>query len=377
MADVTEVTACGSCGWNWLTEILTLGSQPLSERESQPYPLTLLKCPNCSLVQLSHIVDQREVFPPDHPYAAGNTLANRRRFAELAQRILPRLVSGDMVVDIGANDGTFLAAVAKAVPQVVAVGVEPTDQARKGREQGLEVWQEFFTYDVAMRMRAELGAAKVITASNVLAHVPDPHDFLAGVTALLADDGLFVTENHDWASIANGLQIDTVYHEHLRFYSVASLSYLLARHGLLVSDMERIPMHGGSFRTWAVREQPDLEGRADFARGALRRLLEKASEEGKIYGISASTRATPLIHYTGIESYLACVCEVPGSEKIGQTMPGTLIPIVDEAALITDQPPYALLFAWHVADSIVPKLRAAGYRGQVIIPLPLARLYRG
>ena len=151
----------------------------------------------------------------------------------------------------------------------------------------------------------------------------------------------------------------------------ATLSRLLSMHGLVVTDVERIPTHGGSFRVWARRQKTrDLEWRAKAAARDLRVLLDGLAQEGPVYGVGATTRATPLIHYAGIGGYLACVCEVPGSDKIGLTMPGTSLPVVDEAKLIADQPPYALLFAHHIADSIIPALRSKGYRGKFLIPLP-------
>jgi hypothetical protein len=184
---------------------------------------------------------------------------------------------------------------------------------------------------------------------------------------------VFIVETHDWASIANGLQWDAIYHEHARVFSVASLSYLLARHGLLIREVEHIPTHGGSFRAFAVREQPHLATRAQQAAFDLHMLMEDAVCDGPVYGIGATTRATPLIHYAGIAKYLTCVVEVPGSEKIGSRIPGTEIPVVDEAKLIADQPHAALLLSWHLAPSIVPALRAKGYRGRIAVPLPEAR----
>jgi hypothetical protein len=142
-------------------------------------------------------------------------------------------------------------------------------------------------------------------------------------------------------------------------------------HGLVVTDVEKIPTHGGSFRVYARRQRTaDLAARAEAAGKALRAMLDGFAQQGPVYGIGATTRATPLIHYAGIQDFLACVCEVPGSAKIGLTMPATGIPVVDEAKLIADQPPAALLLSWHLADSIVPALRARGYQGAFIVPLP-------
>ncbi len=369
---MAEILRCGSCGERDLADVLDLGSQPLAEHDNgKRYPLKLVRCANCTLVQLSYIPDQQEVFPLDHPYVTGSTRVNREHFADLAEEVDCFTRPGELIVDLGANDGTLLAAYED---DVRLAAVEPTDQIFKCPERAV-LYREFFTAELGMRIRSELGPAAVITACNVFAHVPDPHDFLDGVTALLADDGVFITENHDWASIANGLQIDTVYHEHLRYYSAASLSYLLTRHSLLVTRMEPVAMHGGSLRTCAVRERGSLGMRAGKLRESLRSLL--GGLQGDIYGIGACTRATPLIHYADIAGYLACVCEIPGSEKIGTSIPGTGIPVVDEAELIKDQPPYALLLSWHIADSVIPALRAKGYRGKFIIPLPEPRITDG
>lgn len=381
------VTSCGTCGDSRLREILDLGDQPLAERETGTrYPLALLECAQCGLVQLSYEVDRAEVFPPGHPYATGNTRALRDHFRKLAARIAADLEPDDLVVDIGASDGTFLAMVRQdrvrkdgsvlSAPRVLAI--EPTATGTAGcRARGIPVEQEFFTAATARGIVSALGRARVVTASNVLAHVSDQHDFMTGVGELLAPGGTFITENHDVFEVISGLQIDTVYHEHLRYYSPATLGYLLSLHGFMIARMESVETHGGSFRTWAVQPEPDLQARAGRARAQLCRLVEAAAADGKVYGVGAATRATPLIHFAGLGRWLDRIVEVPGSAKIGTMMPGTQIPVVDERELIEAQPPTALLLAWHIADDLVPKLRAAGYLGKFIVPLPFARYYRG
>ncbi len=376
-----EVTACGLCGSPDLAAVLDMGLQPIAERygTDERYPLALRECRACTLVQLSYIADPREVFPEDHAYSTGSTKALQEHYAHLAADLSALLAPGDLMVDIGSNDGTLLDEVRELRDdEVWLLGVEPTNQAQKCGDIGIPVWQNFFSAEVGKGVRHLHGPAKVVTACNVLAHVPDPHDFMAGVMHMLADDGVFVTENHDASSVIGGLQIDTVYHEHARYYSVTTLSSLLGDHGLVVTDVTKIPTHGGSFRVTARRQRTgDLERRAQAAAKALRALLDGAAQQGPVYGIGATTRATPLIHYAQIAEYLSCVCEVPGSGKIGLTMPGTDIPVVDEAKLIADQPPYAVLFSWHLADRIIPKLRAAGYLGRFIIPLPEPKVIDG
>lgn len=393
------VRLCGACGHGPLDPVLDLGEQPLPQaRPVTPaavravtavhgvrhvtaagwYPLTLVRCPQCTLVQLGYIVPQEELFPPDYPYATGNTAALRLHFAAQARTIAGLLgPDGGLVIDIGGNDGTMLRSLdrdwthssgARFRPRVLLI--EPTDQARKAAAAGIEAVQGFFTAALAARIRESHGAARVITASNVFGHVPDPHDFLDGVTALLADDGTLIIDNQDWYNVVNLLQVDTIYHEHLRYYTPASLSLLLARHGLLVTSLTRSPVHGGSFRAVAIREKPDLQGRAAGWAVQLGRMVHEAAKAGLVYAIGAPTRATALIHFAGIAWDLACACEITGSEKIGALIPGTHIPVVDEQALFADQPPHALLLAWDLADSLIPKLRQRGYRGRIIVPLP-------
>lgn len=379
------VKSCGGCGADAcdLSLLLDMGLQPLPESlgASRRYPLRLVRCLECSLVQLDHIPDPAQVFKKNHPYSTGNSAALREHYRELACDIATRLLVDDVVVDIGANDGTLLRSFSGSLgnPALKLVAVEPTNQIRKpatyGNRAPLRTYREFFSAKLAMKIREECGPAKVVTACNVLAHVPDPHDFMEGVRTLLAGDGLFVTENHDVASVLDGLQIDTIYHEHLRYYSPATLAFLLERHGFRVERQVSADTHGGSFRTYARLAKPDFTRRASVAATALRAMLWKFREDRKtVYGVSAATRATPLIHYAGIQDMITACGEVPGSDKIGTKIPGTQIPVVDEQALIDNQADYALLFNWHMADKVIPKLREAGYKGKFIVPLPEPRV---
>lgn len=372
---VTAVTACQLCGSGNLSLILDMGMQPLPERHDSDrrYPLRLVECGKCTLVQLDYLVDQRELFPAGHVYATGNTRFLRDHFTALAHELGADLKPGDLVADIGANDGTLINSYRIFRDDIRRVAVEPTEQSWKCHVD--HTYGDFFTTGLAAQILAEHGPAKVITACNVLAHVPDPHDFLEGVRLLLAHDGVFVTENHDVLSVTNGLQIDAVYGEHARYFSVATLSRLLAAHGLDVTRAEPVPTHGGSFRAYATKRHDELEERALGAARALWSLLAKASADGSlVYGVGATTRAIPLIHFAEIAPFITCVCEVPSSAKVGLMMPGTGISVVDEARLIEDQPEYALLFSWHIAGSLIPKLRAMGYRGKFIVPLPEPRV---
>jgi hypothetical protein len=397
------VTECASCGSERLTSVLNLGATPPScsmlkvgdTTEQERFPLELLRCHDCWLVQLSCIVDPSVVFHRDYPYSTGNSGQLRKHFKEFAKalNVKPR----DLVVDIGANDGTFLKNL-----QCVRVAVEPTDQIHNIT--GIIPYQQFFTSKLADTIVSRHGTARYVTASNVLAHVPDPHDFLEGVKTLLGDDGHFVCENHDLASIVDGGQWDTVYHEHLRYYSRGSLAKLLEQHGLYVYAEQDIPTHGGSFRSWSSTtpmidaigvtndglrdfDWPTLRQRARTARWHLRSMVGALRSGGaRIGAVGATARATTLLGYCGLdENDIDAVYEVAGSDKLGHYMPGTRIPVLDEKALFeAHAPEYLLLLSWHLADALIPKLHpptreGAQYKGNIIVPLPDMRLvrYRG
>lgn len=381
------VDKCGVCAGTRLRTVLSLGISPPTcvmvpvgtDLPEEPHPLELLECEDCTLVQLGVIVDPETVFPPDYPYSSGNSRQLHLNFADLAEQAtsVADLAPDDLVVDIGANDGTLLS---KFLGTCRTVGVEPTGQVR--RIAG-PAYQEFFTEELAHRIVAEHGRAKVVTACNVLAHVEDIGDVMRGIYVLLRDDGVLVAENHDLRSVVDGRQWDTVYHEHLRFYDPLSFYALLRRYGFGARKWVPVPTHGGSFRMLAVkgsqrriaapqRRRYDFKGLARDAT-ATRAAIREVSLGGLV-GIGATARATTIINYCGLDvDDVSYVCEVAGSDKIGHYIPGTRIPVVDEARLFTEQPSRALLFSWHMADVIVPKLRERGYTGEIIVPLPTLR----
>jgi hypothetical protein len=228
----------------------------------------------------------------------------------------------------------------------------------------------------------------------------DVHAIVAGILELLGPDGVFISESHYLIGLLDTFQYDTVYHEHLRYYSLASLKHLLEMHGLEVFHARPIPSHGGSIRVYAARRGSRPvnasvaamlvnEPRGDAMRARLETfrndvllsklrlmsLIRDYKEQGmRICGISAPSRASTLFNYVGLDdAIIDYVCEIKGSLKIGKCMPGTAIPVVEESRLFEDQPEVAIIFSWHIADELAPKLRAKGYRGKLVTPLPVPR----
>jgi hypothetical protein len=379
--------------------------RPIGQRphEQPAYPAEVLHCQKCHLVQLGLIVDPAILFPPEYPYTSGTTKILRDNFAELQREATPLLgLRGtELVVDVGSNDGTLLQNFLSAGHPVC--GVEPTLMANLANQRGIRSIMRFFGASAAAEVVKQCGRAHIVTATNVFAHIEGVHDIVDAVLSMISDDGVFITESHYLMSLIETLQYDTVYHEHLRHYSLQSLQYLFAMHGLEVIHAKRIPTHGGSIRVYASRRgvrtvQPSVaamlaEERAAgpladqlkaFARRVARSkmalhglLAELLVDRSRVFGVGAPSRASTLINYAGLDREIVeRVVEVKGSYKVGKYMPGTLIPVVDEAALFDEQPAYAMLLSWHIADELMPKLTARGFKGGYIIPLPEPRVVR-
>lgn len=399
------VEECQICRSRNLQSIIFLGYLPpvnqmhpigARPKEQPSYPAQLLYCPNCHLVQLGLVVDPQIIFPKEYPYTSGTTKVLRDNFADLGQeaRKMIDFKKEDLVVDVGSNDGTLLSNFALYAK---VLGITPEDIGKLAIGKGIRTIQDYFREEVVLKVKKEYGRAKIITATNVFAHIEDVNGVLDNILSLLRSDGVFISESHYLYSLIQTVQYDTIYHEHLRYYSLASLKYLLESHGLEIFHVKRIPTHGGSIRVYAAKKGlypvnksvtrllAKEKGTVTNIKGLLRfkdkvvlsklelcKLLFDLKKKGRrIFGISAPSRASTLINYVGLDQdIIDCVVEVKGSYKIGKYIPGTLIPVVDEKELYSKQPEYALLLSWHIARELMLNLTKNGFRGSFIIPLP-------
>jgi len=407
------VEACQICSYGNLQPVLFLGYQPpptqmraIGQRipEQVGYPLQWLFCPKCALVQLGVVVDPKIIFPPEFPYTSGTTRVLRDNFAEMYEecRVILPLEPRDLVVDIGSNDGTLLSNFKKGGHRIQ--GIEPTQVGNIANQQEIPTLIAYFDKEAALKIKKEQGPATLITATNVFAHVEEIHDVVENILLLLGERGVFISESHYLPGLIEKLQYDTIYHEHLRYYSLSSLRYLLEMHGLEIIHAKRIPTHGESLRAYAsrkgvhpvrssvaeilnyekkhgatVKNLKEFQARVALSKLQLLALLYDIKKQGhRVYGVGAAARATTLINHVGLDdAILDCVLEVKGSLKIGKCVPGTMIPVREESCLMTDQPEHALLLSWHIAEDLIPKLTQKGYRGGYIVPLPTPRLIQG
>lgn len=399
---------CQITGSKNLNLVVDLGHQPpcdslLDEdgldQPERTYPLRLYHCPDSGLAQLDYLVDGRELYYPNYPYKAGISWPLRVYQEAFADGIVGTygIEPGSLCVDIGCNDGTLLTGFAKHGCRVV--GVEPTNVAEYARsEHGLEVVQEFFTEQVGVGIAESHGQATVVTMTNAFAHIGPLGEVMRGILALLAPNGMFVTESHYLLDVLEKTQFDTIYHEHIRTYSLKSLMVLFAQYGLEVFDVQRGERYGGNIRAYvahegvypvtaAVHDLLELEEASGLHEpatwdGFRERVFESrdrfmdfmigAHKRGEtVVGNSCPGRCSTLLNFYGVTpDLMPYIGELPTSLKLGKYLPGKHIPVVENSRIREDQPDYLVLLAWHYTEPIVERLRREGVKSKLIVPLP-------
>lgn len=406
----TSGAACQVCGRKPLTLILALGHQPVTQRylseqtlrePETTYPLHLCRCARCGLIQLDYIVAPEIVFPKEYPYRTGLTNMLVRNFHSLAEALETHgyFKPNDLIVDIGSNDGTLLKPFRARGGRVI--GVEPTDAAKAANRSGIPTIQEFFDKAAAEKIRRKYGAAKLVTATNVFAHIQYVPELMQNIKTLMPRDSIFVSESQYLMDIVEKREFDTIYHEHLRFYSAHSLKELFKRFSMTLYDAERIEAAGGSIRAYAARgkraesarvrsllaaeEKAGLNTMACYrkfaadaiaAKQRLLTLLLEIKRKGKrIAALTSPARSNTLLNFARIGADLIDYAgEKEGSPKMGLFTPGMHIPVVNEARIFRGQPDYLLILSWHIGEELMKIMRKKGYRGTFIMPLPKPRI---
>ncbi len=397
---------CYICKNENLSLFLSLGHQPPSDaflrpenlnKEEVTYPLDCYFCPSCALVQLGYAVDPELLFR-DYVYNTATNNALKANFHELVETIIPKfkLTKDDLAVDVGANDGTLL--LNYRPHEINILGIDPSSVAQTAKEKGIPMIVDFFNKDVAARAVKEYGKAKVITATNVFAHVVDLDSFMEGVTMLLDDKGVFITESAYIVDMVDNMLYDWVYHEHLRHYGVTALVALFERFGMEIIDVEHIKSHGGSIRVFAAKTgaHPIANSVSEFLKSEKTRgftnleiykkfasrivetkfklldiVLTLKKSGARIVGIGAPAKGNTLLNYCKLDSDMIDYLTEKSALKIGRFSPGMHIPVVDESRLFEEQPEAALILPWNIADELIPKLRKLGYKGKFILPNPV------
>ena len=397
-------TCCRACESERLTLFLELGEQPLANAflasvdefaTEAAYPLNVYFCESCSLVQLLDVIDPAVLFG-NYIYVTGTSDTIATHNAAYARTVTGLLGLGphDLVVEAASNDGSLLKEF-KALG-VGTLGVEPASNlAEVARQNGIATEARFFNSDTARGLRQTYGRAKAVIGNNVLAHVDDTIDFLRGARDLLDDGGMVIFEVPYLVELLDRLEYDTIYHEHLCYFSVMALQRLCESAGLGIARVDRVPVHGGSLRIYAAAQNghtagmdmADAERRAGLdsidryrrfaaevarSREMLRDLLCRLrSQRRTLAGYGAPAKGNTLLNYCGIDTSFLPYTVDKNERKVGLYTPGMHIPTRPVSALLGEQPDDVLILAWNFAAEIMSQqetYRARG--GRFITPVP-------
>lgn len=349
------------------------------------YPLRVLVCSDCRLVQTEDYAGASEIFTDSYAYFSSYSRSWLQHAENYVRAMVERfgLNEKSLVVELAANDGYLLQYVrARGIP---CIGVEPTaSTAKAARDKGIEIIEKFFGVQLAEEMVGQSRRAHLIAANNVLAHVPDINDFVAGVALLLEEDGVATFEFPHLSNLVANNQFDTIYHEHYSYLSLSAVSRIFERNGLSVFDVEEIPTHGGSLRVYAQRAAgpypravvvgklldrersigvltdayyAGFQSRTDRVKNDFLRFLVDARREGKkVAGYGAAAKGNTLMNYAGVRPDLMPYVVDKSPAKQGKFLPGTRIPIVSEERIRNEHPDFVVVLPWNLWDEVTSDL---------------------
>ena len=412
-SSATAVHACRLCGDALRNTFVDLGKSPLCEsylsaeqldQVEHFYPLHVEICAECLLVQLPSFVPVSEIFT-DYAYFSAYSddwVAHAARYVDLVTERFG-LDGGSLVLELASNDGYLLQHFVRN--RVPALGVDPAaNVAAAARERGVETIVDFFDTRLAGRLMEEGRCADLVVANNVLAQIPELNDFVAGIELVLAPHGVVTVEVPHVVRLVEGLQFDTIYHEHYSYFSLTTLVRLFADHGLEIFDVEELPTHGGSLRIYgkrvgdkAHRAEPtvdailaaerdggydtlagyrDFGGRAAEAKWRLLELLISLRRDGKrIAGYGAPGKGNTLLNYCGIRTDLLEFTVDRNPYKQGKFLPGTHVPISAPERIEKERPDYVLILPWNLEREISEQLSFLREWGaRLIVPIPSPRI---
>lgn len=400
---------CRFCATPLQDEFLDLGTAPPSnaflsaEALQAPetwLPLKLFTCRDCHLVQVDEVTNHTQLFAPDYVYFSSYSRSWLEHASRYVEKVATRLALGSsqLVVEVASNDGYLLQYIAaRGIP---CIGIEPTaGTAEVARARGIRTVVRFFGSAFAGEFVSEHGRADLIVGNNVLAHVPDINDFVAGLATLLAKQGAVTVEFPHLLELVANRQFDTVYHEHFSYLSFHTVRRVLAAQGLRVWDVEQLSTHGGSLRVWAchddaahaetaaVAEMLSLERQAGMFELAYYRgfqsvaeavkndflgfLLQQKRDGKRVVGYGAAAKGNTLLNYAGVRQDLLSFVADASPHKQGRYLPGSRIAVVDERQLRDARPDFVVVLPWNLRSEVMTQLAyIRKWGGKFVIAVP-------
>ena len=411
MSSAEEITprgtsVCRACGASGLVSVLDLGDQPLSNELGSSadevldvFPLHLRTCPTCGLGQVGEYVLPERIFGDEYPYLSSTSTSWVEHARQYAGRLAAELGLGedDLVIEVASNDGYLLKQFQALGVQVL--GIEPsTNVAKIAQDAGVPTVAVFFGADSAARIVAEHGHPRLIAANNVMAHVPDLQDFVAGFATLAGDDTVITVENPSYATMLCETQFDTIYHEHYSYLTAHAVRDVVRQHGLDLVHVDRLPTHGGSNRYWISRTGgPDetvgsvleeeralglfepkrweeFAARSWSAINGLRAWLADRRERGRtVAGYGAAAKGNTFLNAVGEESRTLRYVVDGSAEKQGRFMPGSRVAILAPDALAADPVDDVLLLPWNLAAELTALVQQLSPTSRSWVAIPEVR----
>ena len=375
-----RLTKCRICKGKEFKEIFSLGKQALAnnlpeypEDQRDTYPLTLVQCTHCTLIQLDYIVP-KEMMYKEYFYIPSVSKTHLQHFDTIAETLIKDLwlKKKSLVIDIGSSDGSLLKCFKKRGMRVV--GVEPAQNI----ETDIPTYNFYFTPEIAGMLVHTYGKAKLITATNVFANIDNLHQFVKGLDILLDEDGVFFAQFPDVRNLFKENQFDTIYHEHLSYFTYEPLYHLFANSPFELYKIDSNKIHGGSMRIY-VRRRPKLlkefvQNVKEIKKTLNETIRNYKAQGAKIVGFGAAAKGMVLLQYCGLDNKLIDYIADGTPYKQGRVTPGTNIPILSEEELIKNKPDIILILAWNFKEEIMEKLKGKGFT--FIIPIPQIEIRR-
>lgn len=364
------------------------------KKNSRKYPVIVTQCKKCLLIQLKYSIADKLLFSKNYSYLSGNSKEKLGNFKSILEKIKKySKTKNPKILDIGSNDGSFLEIVKRSYKNVL--GIEPTNTAKISLGKGISTIKKPLNFKLAKKITEDYPKFDFVVATNFFAQTNHLEEIIKSIKLILNKEGLLIVEVQYLYDLISQKGFDSFHHEHIAYYTLSSIIKVLKKYKLFVFDAEKLKVHGGILRVFVSQKEKKFTKklklilrkendkniinkvrtlnyfRLKFANQVKKLLFNLKKQKKLIYGIGAAPRACVMLNTCNVSKYeIKVVGEVPQSLKCNKYIPGTNIMVMNENKIISDQPDYVIILAWHLKKRIINLLSKKGYKGKFIVPLP-------